>query len=596
MKIIGYDTETYKGYVKVLANSEGEYIETSDTIKLLDFLFRTGYKSDYNVFYNLEYDLGSIIKEYVVNEGEQLHKKFYEKINAKKLIGADDEDNGYSFDIEDYHIRYLSQKMFSLTKGKHTVYYWDTSNFYKSGFGHLSLDYVSNLYLNDSKNHQELEIDRAKIGYEEGYYEKNRDRIIKYCIKDCELTKRLFERTIESYQNLGFTFPKKPYSEASIFKQYLNDKGWTKESDTAVLLQSLPDFSMFYNAYRGGIFRTFAIGHYENIYDIDINSAYPSFLMNMSSVVNFSFTGKGEPSYSFYKVRGKLNKFRPIKSNKRLIYGKSKKKYTFFVTKPDLREGDEIVRQVHIYTQNKPLLPEIREWYKKKSEIKQKHGKNSVEYLNIKIMINAGYGTFVQSVPNFTRFTNFVYGAYVTSLVRNRIEELYNMITNIGDKVISISTDGITVQNRTNDRGIEMLKEYIGNDIGQLTLNTYDSITQFANGIYILEKDDKYILKKRGFEQMKIEDLFRDEYELVYKSYKPMKIIQGIIQQDYKHINDFVEQEKVFSPYNSWIAINPELAEKIIDWKISDFHHRQLDVPELDLDRYDFLIKEGDNE
>ncbi|MEM0143012.1 MAG: hypothetical protein QXL94_03560, partial [Candidatus Parvarchaeum sp.] len=310
---------------------------------------------------------------------------------------------------------------------------------------------------------------------------------------------------------------------------------------------------------------------------------------------NFSFKGYGKPSYSFYKVLGKMHKFRPIKSNKRLIYGKSNREYTFFITAPDFREGDKILRQVHIYTKNKPLLPEIKDWYKKKYEIKQKYGKNSVEYLNIKIMINAGYGTFVQSVPNFTRFTNFVYGAYVTSLVRNRIEELYNKITEIGDKVISISTDGITVQNRTNDRGIEMLKEYIGDDIGQLTMNTYDSITQFANGIYILEKNGKQILKKRGFEQMMIEDLYRDDYELVYKGYKPMKIIQGIIQQDYKHINDFVEQEKVFSPYNSWISINPELAEKIINWKISDFHYKQLDVPELDLDKYDFLIKESDD-
>ena len=66
MNVIGFDTETYKGYVKVLTDSKGKYLESSDTMKLLDFLYNEGKNSDYNVFYNIEYDLGSIIKPYVI--------------------------------------------------------------------------------------------------------------------------------------------------------------------------------------------------------------------------------------------------------------------------------------------------------------------------------------------------------------------------------------------------------------------------------------------------------------------------------------------------------------------------------------------------
>ena len=39
MDILGFDTETYKGYVKVLTCSNGNYIESDNADELLDFLF-----------------------------------------------------------------------------------------------------------------------------------------------------------------------------------------------------------------------------------------------------------------------------------------------------------------------------------------------------------------------------------------------------------------------------------------------------------------------------------------------------------------------------------------------------------------------------
>ena len=98
MKVKGFDTETYKGYVKVLTTSDNEYIESSNTIELLNFLFDKG-NNDYNVFYNIEYDLGSILKQYIVTNGDKLHDDFYEKIKARLLKIEDVEDeSGYSFD------------------------------------------------------------------------------------------------------------------------------------------------------------------------------------------------------------------------------------------------------------------------------------------------------------------------------------------------------------------------------------------------------------------------------------------------------------------------------------------------------------------
>jgi hypothetical protein len=600
MKVKGFDTETYKGYVKVLTTSDHEYIESSDTIKLLDFLYDKG-NNDYNVFYNIEYDLGSILKEYIVSNGEKLHDAFYEKIKAKQLQIVDlEEESGYSFNVENYHIVYLSGKMFSLAKNKTTRYFWDASNFYKSGFGHMSLNEASKKYLGKVKNNEELSIDRAKIGSEQGYYEKHRNEIILYSIYDCILTKELFERTIKSYGSLGLKFPLKPYSEASIFKEYLNDK-WDNEIEWGKMYLESSYNNYFHNAYRGGLFQTWKIGHYDNVYDIDLNSAYPYVASQLYSIVDSTITKDKEGDYTFYKIIAKPNRFLPLRNGLRLIYGTSSKEYVFYITEWDKKILDlygypyKIDSMIGIQTQKKLLLPEINRFFELKNKIKKEYGSNSVEYLNIKIFLNAGYGVFAQSYPQYTKFTNFIYSSYMTAKTRYEIAKLNKELNDLGDSTISISTDGILLR-QNKDKGIEYFKDnYYGEEIGKWKVDFYDSVWQYANGIYLLWKNGRYTLKKRGFEMLTIKDLYSNESELRFKKPKPMKIISAIIQRQYDKLNDFFEQEKIFSPYQSWISINPKLAQEIFDWKISDFQHRQKDVPLLNIDDYPYLIQKVNN-
>jgi len=592
-KVIGWDTETYKGYVKLLANSEGKYIESSNTLELLDFLFENG-DNQYNVFYNINYDLGSILKQYIVDNAENIRKKLYEDMKIKR-IGQEDAELGYIFDVEDYHIRYLSDKMFELRKRKTTRYFWDASNFYKSGYGHLTLNKASEMFLNDKKSDEELSINRAKIGSEEGYYEKNRDKIIKYCIKDAELTKRLFERTIQGYENIGLSFPDKPYSEASIFKNYINSF-WDLEKSWAIYYQSIREFSYFYNAYRGGIFLTKKVGHYNDVIDIDINSAYPYAISQLYSIVGSKIVN--EPSdYTFYKIEAYPQEYFPLKIKNKLFYGKSKHKMNFYITELDKEILDlyhypyEIKDIIGIKTQKKKLPIDINHWYNIKSEIKKKYGKNSVEYLNVKIFINSGYGVFAQSVPSFTKFTNFIYASYITAYTRNYILKL---IKDYQDKVISISTDGILMLK--DDKFINSIQDKISDKLGDLTYEEYQWATQYGNGIYLLRDKNRYVLKKRGYEQMRVEDLFKNVYRIEYKSEKPIRMIEGIIQRKFKEINDFSQQVKTFSPYDVWISNNPQFAEKLVDILINEFHRLQFNVDILDLDKYNWIVKMEVNE
>ena len=589
-KIIGLDSETFNGYVKVLCASNGMYIESSKTIDLLNFLMKLP-DADYYVFYNINYDLGSIIKEYIVSKGNELHDQFYEKINAERL-DDNEEEEGYTFEIDKYRLKYLSGKMFSIQYigFKKKKYFWDASNFYKTGIGHMKLDDAAQKFLNDSKNNEELEIDRKRIGENEGYYEANREKIIKYCIKDAELTARLFQRSIDAYENLGLNFPEMPYSEASIFKEYISDF-WDDEIKVNKYYQSIPQANYFVSAYRGGIFLTKKIGYYEDVMDIDINSAYPYAMSMLFSLVNSQIVDY--PSdYTFYKVLVCPQEYLPIKLGNRLFYGRSRKKLIYFLTEWDIKLMElydysyEIIEKIGIKTEGKLLPLHINEWYIKKNEIKNNYGYGSVEYMNVKIFLNSGYGVFAQSKPHITKFTNFIYASYITAFTRYYILFL---IKDYQKDVISISTDGILM--RRNDQFIQKYRDKISENIGNLSIEYYDSVTQFANGIYLLKNGDKYKLKKRGYEQLKVKDLFKPVYSIELKQNRPMRMIEAIIQRKYGDINRFTEQTKIFSPYNCWLGNNPNFAEQLKDVRISDFHDLQIDVPVANLDEHKVLRK-----
>jgi hypothetical protein len=296
--------------------------------------------------------------------------------------------------------------------------------------------------------------------------------------------------------------------------------------------------------------------------------------------------------YNFYYIKANPQEYFPLKINKRLYYGKSDKKMSFYITEYDKKILDlynypyEIINSIGIITKKKPLNINIADWYSKKRDIKKQYGSGSVEYMNIKIFLNSGYGVFAQSFPAFTKFSNFIYASYITAKTRYYI---LSLIKDYQKDIISISTDGILL--KRNDKFIDNIKDKITDKLGDLTYEEFESVSQYANGIYLLKDKKKYYLKKRGYEMMKVEDLFKNEYEIKYKSQKPMRLIEGIIQKKYKEINDFIEQIKVFSPYKAWVTTNMEMAEQVLGYKINEFHEIQLDVPVLDMDKYNKFIQ-----
>jgi len=58
----GLDTETYKGYVKLICDDAGNYKEVDDFEQIMQFLTKERFRNHFNWFWNIKFDFESIIK------------------------------------------------------------------------------------------------------------------------------------------------------------------------------------------------------------------------------------------------------------------------------------------------------------------------------------------------------------------------------------------------------------------------------------------------------------------------------------------------------------------------------------------------------
>jgi len=589
--VTAYDTETCLAQLRVLASSNGNFIKFSqnkytinDIPSVLDFLFNEGKKAKYNVFYNVSYDSGIILKPYFIEHETELRKKRLEELEQKRLLAessesgiiSEKEDESYlTLTIGNYKIKLVTHKGFVIHKGKKSVYFFDCANFYMSGEDiHMSLDTAAQKYLNIQKDEWGKE-NRERMGNDPKFFDENENEIIRYCIDDCKLTKQLFERTIESYENLGIKFPKKAWSKASIFKQYLRDTNVMEGSQKFYnLLKSTPAFKLIKNSYRGALNQIFGIGKFQNVTDADLNSAYPFEMRNLKDISNAKIIEYGDLQfdkcyYKFYEIETCASDLLGVQKNNTYIYPISTKPLKYFITEYDKMILDEWNRDYKILKGYGLLVPEdakkpfdfIDKFFELKKEIKKKYGDKSVEYNNIKVLINAGYGVLAEHKVAETDFTNYVFASYITSSTRYRMRHIELEVRKAGRKPISISTDGITYTgdpiHQDND------------EIGKLSVKKVNEYISFGTGIY--RKDN--VVKKRGFYSIDFDDLNVPliKYEITMKP-RPLSIVSAIIQKRTKEIGSFIVEKKEFSPYDLIIhhSDNPEL----IGLTISEYFNR----------------------
>jgi hypothetical protein len=579
----GFDTETFRGKVKLLAGSHAQFIETPETEELLTWLWEHG-KDTHNVFWNVGYDLQCIVKPWVIEQADELKSDWLRRIKQRKRIAELEEkpqltadelfevaalktltDHAMFDDLainDEIRVRYVHGKGFTITLGDVGkglgVSFYDASAFYRPDHANIKLDTAAKQYLGEGKNDEELGVSAKRIGNEPGYYEAHRQLIIPYCIQDASLTARLQALTISSHATLGLPWPKHPWSKASVHKEYW--KGLPTVKAEVDLYQAQfrrsPWKRFFDECYHGGIFVVRHLGQFGAGWDADINSAYPWVMSTLrsligSSVVKYGAAGFDDADYRFYHVRLKptprvLDNTHP---DGLLRYHYAMEPRELWMTRWDIDTLDmfgdayEILEGVGVACDPAAILPfsYLHDVFRRKAEVKVQYGKKSVMYNNIKVFSNSGSGALAQRRPAESKWTNLIFASHVTARIRHYVWELIREVEKAGDNLISVKTDGISVEG-THAQSAMLARST--DQLGGIEVDKTKGGVSFENGVYLVhENDGTDTFRHRGLrpevkygvppKTVKLIDCLRqcDDVMLKVDREMPLSMVRAIIQE-----------------------------------------------------------------
>lgn len=421
----GLDTETYKGYVRLIADDENNYKEVDSLTEILGFMTRNRYQGKFNWFYNIRYDFESIVK-YLDTD---LLYSLYNEGTVK---------------YEHYKITYFTGKLFSIHNynTRQSFVFYDLFNFLET-----SLDRAAKTYLNAEKL---KDIDANKLNTSKFYWQDNREKIIEYCCMDAHLTKLLadyFWQTI--YKTLNF-YPKRPISKGKLSEEYFLNTCYIP------IIKDIPStvLEMAYQNYNGGRFELLKRGYFPNVYVYDIKSAYP---YQMTKLIDYS-NGSWQRVYNKYNPDADLGFYRcsiqtmepffspfTLKKNGLNIYPvgsfyqylnsheiKFIKKH-YKKTKITILKGYEFTTNLETY----PFKDEIERLYAWKEREKDE----DIKYC-VKIILNSLYGKTIQTVGDRTgKLFNPLYATLITSNTKLALQDL---ALQSPENIIQFSTDSVS--------------------------------------------------------------------------------------------------------------------------------------------------------
>jgi len=111
------DTETWQGDIFLIADSDGDYIDTFrrgitiDTV--ISFLTRPKFESSWNFCYNLTYDASVILK-----------------LLGKQILTTYKKKRAFRFKYQNYNFYFIPKKTLRISKGHHSWVFYDIAQFY----------------------------------------------------------------------------------------------------------------------------------------------------------------------------------------------------------------------------------------------------------------------------------------------------------------------------------------------------------------------------------------------------------------------------------------------------------------------------------
>lgn len=522
---LAYDCETFHGICRLLADSNGNYILEPTFKDCLDFLFKDASKTKcYRFFYNIDFDISAIFK---LSQSNPIY------IRKLRLLLK-----GITQEFEGYEITWLKERLFVLKKNKKVARFFDLNNFL-----HLKLDSAIKKYVD--KNSGKDPIDGKKLNDSLDYWYDNEQDIIKYCIKDCKLTRKLGNVLIQNIKKSGLELPRSLISSASLSK--VNFKKHCFTPSIHYVPQKILEAS--YESYAGGRFEILKRGYFEKAYLYDVNSEYPDIIRKLPSLkygkwIRVNSINKKE-TIGFYKAKIF------IPPNKRITTSIYKKgSVNLWITGYNegwftwydldlLREyileltiGYEYIPSEYEYY---PYKEYINELYDKKAHFKFHDKDNDLLVLPLKLTMNAFYGCCLETYKVYDKnlrpklkagvFFNPVYASIITAYGRWKI--IKDVKPEHYQYLLAFHTDSILSQ-------APLPELEISEKIGAWTLENEGKCLILNTGQYQIDKK----CKTRGIPKEMIKNWFKfcvkdenkDLTEREFRREKMIKIREALIQ------------------------------------------------------------------
>ncbi|MHC1567536.1 MAG: DNA polymerase [Candidatus Syntropharchaeia archaeon] len=513
--VYGFDTETYRGYARLICVSDGRFLYGSSIEEILDFLSYFRYENSYNFFYNLRYDAYAILKYLPKEKLEELWK-------TKRTQWGE------------YKLKYLDKKFFSITKGYHTIHFYDLMQFFDG-----SLDTASRKYLRTETKMSGIDRDRLNTDWR--YWQRKKKKIIEYCLQDALLTEKLGYVMLNMVSTIVQSYPKHFFSKASISKEYV------RRSCEIPNIQKIPREALQYafNAYKGGRFELIKRGYFPFVQCYDLNSAYPAQIRELADCTKGKWTkvkNMHEKSiFGFYRCRVLAYPYEVMPfsiyhpKHPILIYPAGQ--FITYLSKREIEAYDhdheiEILEGWEFFPKEEihPFQKFVDELYEKK----QSYEKGSPEYLMTKIALNSLYGCFYEKTKredgyHVGKLFNPVYASEITAGVRI---QLFEMAERHKEKVISFATDSVVLEGANGVATSE--------DLGDWDLEIEGEGIFIRPGFYEIagkqkkrgvDRLSKFITPEKGYQRFS--DYLRDhpektEYEILLK--RPISLAEGLFQ------------------------------------------------------------------
>ncbi len=179
-EIRGFDSETHEGIPFLITCSDGAWLDLRGwspgremTLKILDFLYL--HSKDINVWYNISFDTGAILKPWLLEAAPEEIDELKKMKRAR--LGA-------------FEVKIVNGKGFEIRRSRHAWRgHFDIASFYRGSNGDNTLEDVARDFLGEGKD----PMDRARLGSDWDYVNSNWTDVVKYGIKDAVLTARLGE-------------------------------------------------------------------------------------------------------------------------------------------------------------------------------------------------------------------------------------------------------------------------------------------------------------------------------------------------------------------------------------------------------------------